>query len=463
MPPEPNPEAVTQPTVVMPDISANLQSAIVQPYTYSLADDAPKKLKPGLWWLIIGLVVTLISALGALAYYEAYVVPKQALASYLIKVSQSKTGLFNSTVSWNDGSSKLDIALDGSYDIQDLNNPKFDVKFDGKMGDNSSLGTLTRLSSTVAAQSIKGELLTTEKTLYAKLESLGLYTSFIPTKYYNTWYKYPIGSQTSLANKCLTTKKSGSSSLLGNQILTQFPLKNIKRIGLFETIDRHQTTHYQAAVDFGGLQSAVDSANKSLPADCKITLQAHDFKDLSIKYDLWTSKAFDRFAVHIASTASSDKTTTEISVDTSSYDNAVNITTPAEAKLFDYANFNGYYDSSSDYGTSTNKKDAQRKSDLRAVKNALETYYNDINSYPVAASYNALSSTLVNSYLPSLPQDPTNSGTYVYSYTPLTSAGGKVCKKQPCAAYALTAHLINTADTEIKIGTKDIYELLSVN
>lgn len=102
-------------------------------------------------------------------------------------------------------------------------------------------------------------------------------------------------------------------------------------------------------------------------------------------------------------------------------------------------------------------RDAQRKTDLRAVKNALETYYNDNNSYPTGA-YSGLGSTLVTAYLPSLPSDPKNAGAYVYSYTP-SPAG---CAAGACTSYVLTAHLENTNDAQITTPP-DTYSINSVN
>src|SRR5476651_309107 len=61
-------------------------------------------------------------------------------------------------------------------------------------------------------------------------------------------------------------------------------------------------------------------------------------------------------------------------------------------------------------------RDAQRKSDMRAVKNALETYFNDNNVYP-PGNYSGLGSFLVTAYIPKMPADP-QSGNTGYAYTP---------------------------------------------
>lgn len=100
-------------------------------------------------------------------------------------------------------------------------------------------------------------------------------------------------------------------------------------------------------------------------------------------------------------------------------------------------------------------RDAQRKSDMRAVKNALETYYNDNNSYP-AGDYSGLGSYLVNAYIPSMPTDPKSTP---YTYTPTPSG----CAAGACTSYVLDATLENTKDSQIKSGTTNTYEVSSTN
>ncbi len=545
----------------------------------------PLKAKPGLKWLILGLVVVLLVASGALAYHGLFIAPKQALADYLVKVSMSKTGLFNGTVSSTTSDYKLHVKLNGAYDIKDLTNPKLDLKLDGDLSNGGSTNTLAAATSGSTNGSVKGEILTTDKNLYFKIESVGVLSSFLPVQILKDWYKVPIDSQTTQANKCLSTKKGGSGSFLGNQILTQLPLKNSKRVGLFEKIDGHLVTHFKASLDFAGLKDAVDKANKDLSADCKINLTADDFKDLAVDYDLWTSGGFDRLTVHVTTTTTkaAEKATAELSLDTSAYNKPVTITAPANAKpiedlislffggtidesssadpntaagrdlarkndagrmvsyLEQYASNNGgvypatpaavdsmltAYDTgasatsnlgnkyalaaacaspitsntfsaayavtatkrdyvlsaclesggpyqvhpvsspdSSSSSSAARARDAQRKSDLRAVKNALETYFNDENSYPPGSSYVNLSSALVTAYLPAMPVDPKNTGTYVYTYqaTVGPNGAGAKCNTKPCGSYYLQGHLENTADSQKKAGTPDTYEVSGVN
>ncbi|HVE81133.1 MAG TPA: prepilin-type N-terminal cleavage/methylation domain-containing protein [Candidatus Dormibacteraeota bacterium] len=84
-------------------------------------------------------------------------------------------------------------------------------------------------------------------------------------------------------------------------------------------------------------------------------------------------------------------------------------------------------------------RDSQRKSDLRNVKTALETYYNDYSAYP-SGDYNGLESKLETDYIKDLPKDPKNSGTLIYTYTP------SGCTGTTCTGYELKAHFENAKD-----------------
>lgn len=97
-------------------------------------------------------------------------------------------------------------------------------------------------------------------------------------------------------------------------------------------------------------------------------------------------------------------------------------------------------------------RDAQRKADLRAVKNALETYYNDNNFYP-GGGYSGLQTELLPDYLPSLPSDP---GKNAYTYEPSPTD----CVE--CDSYILRATLENP-DDEDTIDNKGTYEVESIN
>jgi general secretion pathway protein G len=109
-------------------------------------------------------------------------------------------------------------------------------------------------------------------------------------------------------------------------------------------------------------------------------------------------------------------------------------------------------------------RDAQRKSDLRAVKNALETYFNDNNSYPSAsttavtpATDATISGALVPNYMKVIPDDP-KGGSAHYNYTCTTVTSGT------CTAFKLDADLENTSDHGAGVlPNSNTYEVTSVN
>ncbi len=102
-------------------------------------------------------------------------------------------------------------------------------------------------------------------------------------------------------------------------------------------------------------------------------------------------------------------------------------------------------------------RDSQRKSDLRNIKTALETYYNDNNSYPTAGGANCTPSvsgclgTVLTSgttpYMKTVPADPKASQNYTYTPSPASCASGA------CTSYTLTSTLENTKDPQATGGT----------
>jgi len=93
-------------------------------------------------------------------------------------------------------------------------------------------------------------------------------------------------------------------------------------------------------------------------------------------------------------------------------------------------------------------RDVRRVSDMRQVALALEMYYDGVGNYPAPAAANSCTNaqwltmaTAVTggSYMTAVPNDPTNSGTYVYAY-------GANATSAP-TDYALRAVLENNVQT----------------
>lgn len=95
-------------------------------------------------------------------------------------------------------------------------------------------------------------------------------------------------------------------------------------------------------------------------------------------------------------------------------------------------------------------RDSQRKSDLRNIKTALETYYNDNNTYPDASGWQG-DLEANGAYIKDVPVDPRSNSDY--TYTP-------ACTGAVCDSYTLSATLENTRDPEAQNGT---YSVSSAN
>ncbi len=112
--------------------------------------------------------------------------------------------------------------------------------------------------------------------------------------------------------------------------------------------------------------------------------------------------------------------------------------------------------SASSYRTAQIKsRDTERKSNLNALHKSLMMYYNDTGSFPNLAlnrlfGNSAVGLTGANGiiYMREMPEDPKNSGDYVYRYQPSADL------KQ----FALFANLENKEDSQCKDSSSD-YEL----
>ena len=81
-------------------------------------------------------------------------------------------------------------------------------------------------------------------------------------------------------------------------------------------------------------------------------------------------------------------------------------------------------------GAREKARNAQRQSDIRQISLAMEMYYDDGQKYPTGAGPAMITS--IGTYLPSVPEDPLNSGDYKYVWIDNTG----VNKDQEYCAYA---------------------------
>ncbi len=307
----PAPIAPVAPSV--PVVPATMATPPLQPMTH------PKKRSK---LLLIGLPV-LILIIAAVGFYGWWWQPHMALASYLTRLSDAKTAVFSgsATSESTDPTTTVTIKMSGHYDITDQANPKADITLSGQVRSNGS-------DSLIGSGSVGGEALFTDQTAYLKITDLSILSSLVTFTPKPTWYKYSL-PKTQQTNNCVSSDKK-SSQLLGTTVVTNVPLTKVHRVGIFETVNGHQTSHYVGTIDMAKLPAAIKPANQSLSAACQIDLSPDDYKNLTISYDLWDSSAFDRMVLAISD--SSSKTRTTVTLDTSAYNKPVTITAPSGVK-----------------------------------------------------------------------------------------------------------------------------------
>jgi prepilin-type N-terminal cleavage/methylation domain-containing protein len=85
-------------------------------------------------------------------------------------------------------------------------------------------------------------------------------------------------------------------------------------------------------------------------------------------------------------------------------------------------------------------RDARRVSDVKQLQLALELYYDNEQSYPAGtgAASTTLADLVTDNFISSIPQDPTNSGSYVYTYAS-AELDGDYCATGPCPSYIVRA------------------------
>lgn len=87
-------------------------------------------------------------------------------------------------------------------------------------------------------------------------------------------------------------------------------------------------------------------------------------------------------------------------------------------------------------------RDARRISDVKQIQLALELYYDNNQSYPAGtgAASTTLAALVSSGFISSIPQDPTNSGSYVYTYAGADGTGA-LCSTAPCSSFVIKAEI----------------------
>lgn len=109
------------------------------------------------------------------------------------------------------------------------------------------------------------------------------------------------------------------------------------------------------------------------------------------------------------------------------------------------------------FGPQERARDTQRKNDVKAIQQQLETYYSDNQHYP--AELSTLSSE---GYMEEIPEDPEGGA---YTYAPKDDSGTDCTAAADCATYELVADLENDNDTDAESynGSEGFYIEESIN
>lgn len=409
--------------------------------------------------LIIGIVAIILLFFGggaAVAYNYFVIAPKNALASYIKKVATAKTARFEANGSMRPKVEKVDktsgdassadllagsfsVSASGAYDMSDTKQPKAEVTVSAKSGE---------------IKMLSGSLKSFVDEFYFKLDSF-YFLEAAGRSLGDKWYKMKIDQAVSQSGVSDCKLSDDSVGLLSSPILVDLPVKETKLVNYSEKIAGHNTSHYRGEMDFNKMQSYIDGLNNKLPASCKITVRANDFSGMKVVYDLYSSQDFDRLDLSI----SYDNDKVNLMLDSKDYNKPIAIIKPANAidiknfmELFNGQTSSGTTESTALGGQATTAKarDSQRKTDIRNIKTALESYYNDNSSYP---SRNNWTTELTSGppYMKSIPKDPKTGQNYLYSGTP---------DKPPFTGYTLSATLENESDKDAKNG---LYTVANAN
>ena len=443
----PVPSAPQPAPAVLPSgfINPNAPVGTTMPDTSRLQFDRRRRRTMLRFWLVIAVLIAGITIGGYLWVFE----PKIALAGYLQRLVTAHTATFatSATVSASDGY-KVTVTSDGKYDVRDIAKPKLDVNLKAQIGIKE--GVLMP-GSAASTGSLSGQLKVIDQSLYIKLSQFTFLTELIPVKLSDEWYKYELANDEA-TKKCTATTKS-SGSLLGASMLTKIPVKNTAFKGV-DTIKGAPLLHFTGTMDNAKLQAAVDEANKSLSADCKLDISADDYKNISVSYEVWRGWSSDRLRFSIVD--SSAKTNADVTIDTSAYGKPITIDTPANAKdlseIIQDA-FSSMDDVPSepvttrtnvpaDTATAQQKaRDTKRKTDITALRLGLEAYYAENGKYPASLKSLTVRGEDGRAIIASLPVDPLNKSPYGYAYVP------GAANQQ----YTLSACLENAADTSTSV------------
>lgn len=70
-------------------------------------------------------------------------------------------------------------------------------------------------------------------------------------------------------------------------------------VGFSQPVAGHRTTHFSGRVEKQSLREALKTLDEKLPGSCQLPLFGQGAQDITARYDLWTSREYDRFRLKL--------------------------------------------------------------------------------------------------------------------------------------------------------------------
>ncbi len=371
--------------------------------------------------------------------------PAFALAAYMDKLSARPAASIKVSGKLTSGhdlagalGGETKFNAEGAYDLTEGGKPKADLRFKLDAPKNGAEGRVVSLPSD----------------FYFRFDNAAL-PKLMGMKPLSGWNRVPWEDAAAL-DPCRRTGKQFSFEYAAQALKDGFPVKNSKRVGLYRTINGHETEHFTGQIDSAGLQRVIKNANQALPKECRLPQDEKLLSGTVVDYELWNGDDFDRLYLKFRNEAA--KTQGEVTIDTSGYGKELKVSKPDNSKPAGSVGIDeGQRVQPAPSPAPTPKpvspapaaaadpavaRDSQRKANLRDMRTALEGYAGKNGRYPTS-DYSGLKA-LLGPYIKNPPNDPLAGKTY--RYVPSKCSGGG------CSAYRLEAALERANDPDATGG-----------
>jgi hypothetical protein len=266
------------------------------------------------------LFVLLLLTVGIGYIYLYFIAPGRAFTSYANKIGNleraSVAGKIDVSVGNSGENLKAEAVFNGKVDDANTDNPKLQLAFDGDVG---VLGI---------SIDVRLEVIMLEEIIYIKpgqIGPLGALLNLDP----DSWYSLPTSDLEDGA--CTIEDYTAIDEYISSSLANKLN-PDIKRVGIFrEEIEGHKVSHYRGVIEGEQILSVVKELNEKVSENCRSNVSnEEDLRKLSVAFDLWKGKEFDRLYFEVTGIEHTDKF--NFTLDTFDYGQAVNIVAPSDPK-----------------------------------------------------------------------------------------------------------------------------------